>query len=688
MKNVKLKFFVVLIVLVVVASFCVSCADNKEQFKLIDDEYVYNESDFATEMAKTKDNNVEFAKSGNLNFNVIVYPSQIDDLQLDKDGGVVRKDRHKVELKNSAKFMAEALCKMTGHENVEVVASGTAYSGKAIVLKWDTSIADETQGQGYKLNIGANEIVIASSTLQGLSNGIFSFLEDKLGCMFVATDYDYIPTLKDINLAGGESLDIPDIKWRYVYGYEAERHQKGIMGESSLKEDYFDWHTKVRLNGAGCDDWFNWCHTSFVYISPEKYFKDHPEYFSLYHGRRCYEQGPVSGQLCYTNEDVYRIISEQVLQEMAENPDLHVWDVSQMDTWINRGVGCQCKNCKAIDDREGTPMGSILAFVNRLAKEVKEKYPDNYISTLSYNYSVKPPKNMVPEDNVIIKLCLMPGDSASSLMNPTSKVAKTDKKIVEDWSKIAKNIVLWEYDVNFSNYTMPHPALAYVEENHKFLKENNTYGIFHQMAHSKGGIDAELSSYVYAKSMWDVEVDCSKLMAKYMQVYYGKAASKMTEYYNTMYQDVLSSGRTMYIYDSPTTVATKYFSHSRVSNYLKLLEEAKTLESGNAEIANRIDKSKLGHLYLRASAFGLNTKERRAALDEYKNICDKNGITIFREAGYNDVETFYKKTNSRITGDVWIVVGSVLGGVLLICGIVGLIVWLKKKKLKKKEVGK
>lgn len=680
MKKLAEKFFIVVSVLVLIATICVSCTNKNDILELIDSKYLYNETEFVADMAKQKDNNVEFAKDNKLMFDYIVYPSEIDNLSYSESGGVKREDRHKVELKNTAMFFAQALLNMTG-DSIQVVSETAYNSGKAIVLKIDKNVSAETKGQGYKLDIAIEKITFVSDTLQGLTNGVYSFLENKLGCMFVSTDFDYIPKLATINLNKETILDVPDIQWRYIYGYEAERHQK-----DNLDEDYLDWHSKIRLNGAGGDDCFNWCHTSFVYIKPDEYFEEHPEYFSLYNGKRCYEQGPVSGQLCWTNEEVYQIISSKILQEMKENPDLHIWDISQMDTWINRGVGCQCENCKAIDNQEGTPMGSILAFVNRLAREVKEHFPNNYISTLSYNYSVKPPKTMKPESNVIIKLCLMPGDSASSLQNPTSKVAKEDKKIVEDWGKIADNLLIWEYDVNFSNYIMPHPALTYVQENHKFYLENNTYGIFHQMAHSKGGIDAELSSYIYAKSMWDVDINCSELMAKYMQVYYGNASNKMIDYYNTLYKDVLSSGQKMYIYDSSTMVSSKYFSQSKVSKYLSMLNEAIEIVGDESVLADRINKVKIGQLYLRATTFGVNVKERTNALDELKTLCDKYEITIYREAGPNDMETLYSKTKSNITASVWIVVGSVCGGVIILGGIVGLIIWIKKRKQKKNEM--
>lgn len=674
------KSLVVVLLLVFVISACVSCANNVERLNVIDSNYVYDEGKFANEMAMQKENNVAFVVGNKLLYDYIVYPIEIDNLTLTEEGGVSRVDRYKVELKNTIIFFADCLFKMTG-DTIKVVADTAYNSGKAIIIKEDFTLESETKGQGYKLQIAENSIVIASDTLQGCTNGIYSFLENNLGCMFVAADYDYIPKLSDINLSATTIVDTPEIKWRYVYGYEPERHQK-----DNIDLDYLDWHSKIRLNGAGCDDWFNWCHTSFVYISPEEYFDTHPEYFSLYNGKRCYEQGPVSGQLCWTNEDVYNIISEKMFKEMEENPDLHIWDISQMDTWINKGVGCQCENCKAIDKQEGTPMGSILAFVNRLAREVQEKFPNNYISTLSYNYSVKPPKNIKPESNVIIKLCLMPGDCASSLSNPQSTVAKKDNEIVAEWGKIADNLLIWDYEVNFHHYLMPHPALAYVQENHKFYIENNTYGIFHQMAHTKGGIDAELSSYIFAKSMWDSDIDCSKLISKYMQVYYGKAASKMIEFYNTVYDDVLAANKKMYIYDSPTMVSIKYFSHGRVSKYLDLLNEAISMADNDTVITGRIDKVKIGQLYLRATTFGVNVKERTDALNELVEICENQGIEQFREWRPNDIDTLYKQTKANITASVWIVVGSTIGAVAIACGITALVFVLKKRKSKKESV--
>ena len=55
------------------------------------------------------------------------------------------------------------------------------------------------------------------------------------------------------------------------------------------------------------------CHTFAGLVPPDKYFKEHPEYFSLVSGKR--QDG--YAQLCCTNEDVIRLCTEGILQRHA-----------------------------------------------------------------------------------------------------------------------------------------------------------------------------------------------------------------------------------------------------------------------------------------------------------------------------------------------------------------------------------
>lgn len=666
-----LKIIVTIVLILGVSLSLISCNKLPENYHNVIGDYEYNESVFAAAIASVKPDNVCLANEGVLLFNKIVYPSFIADIEKDENGNAVPADMQKAYLVYAVKFMASTLESMIG-DKPEPVASDSYSGGAAIRVILNENIADETQKQGYKLIIASDGISIISDELQGLTNGIYSFLEDKLGCMFVSTLSDYIPSLATINLGAEEYVDTPDISWRRVNSSEAK--------------DWYTlppWSSKLRLNGATDFGWYRWSHSSFDLLSPEEYFDEHPEYFSYVGGKRTYKQGPVSGQLCWTNEDVYDIISEKVLSEMAENPDIYIWDVSQMDTWINRGVGCRCDNCKAIDDAEGTQMGSLLTFINRLADEVADKFPNNFISTLAYNYTAKVPETLRPRDNVIIKLCLMPGDSSSEIANAESGPQKDSNEIISDWGKIAKHILIWDYNVNYKNYLLPHPALNYIAENHRFYIDNNVYGIFHQMAGTNGGVDAELTSYLMAKSMWDSDIDLSALAAKYLTVYYGKAAPQMVEYYNDLNRSAVNSPYPMYIYDMTDIAAIKYLPSHKIKDYFKLFDEAFIAADGDEILISRIRKAKIGILYTKATAFSLDISGRKAALNELNEICTANGIKYVKEDKDNSLESYYNKTMSMIYAAPWILLGIILVTVSLILGITILVLRIKKKKRNK-----
>lgn len=600
----------------------------------------YSEAELAKQISTIKNDDVAFAENGKLLFPKIVYPDNLDEIEFDESYEYDYTQRYRVELKNSAVFFKNAIEKITG-DSSELITKSIYNGEKAIILEIDESL--KISRQGYVLDINENNIRISSVFEQGITNGIFSFLENYLGCMFPAPDCDYIPRLSDIHFSKVHIEDEPDIMWRSVYTQSSEKDPSHYN-----KKDYLGWHTKLRLNGAGSDDLGNGCHSSFNYISPDEYYKEHPEYFSFYMGRRIYKQGPVSGQLCWTNEDVYKIISEKLFRQMEENPEVHIWDVSQMDTWINRGVGCKCKKCREIDKREKSQMGSLLTFINRLADECAQRFPNNYISTLAYNYTVKPPKHIRPRRNVLIKLCLMPGNAASSYANPSGKWAKNAHNVVRKWSKIADNIMIWDYNVDYHGYFIPFPLIRSMSENNKFYIDNNAYAIFHQMAYETRAQDAELHAYLFSKLMWDKRANVEVLARKYLDVYYQEAADYIAKLYNLVDKNIQKSAQPLYIYAQPDAYRAGYLSDRCLKEYANILDEALNAVKDNEELTERVRREKLGILYVKAKKFSFDTKGRLKALDEFYEICKENAITDILEGKPNYIEEFYKTTKKEI----------------------------------------
>lgn len=624
----------------------------------------YDEKAFLNELSSEGEKKVCISDNGNLLFNYIVYPDELF------SGGT---DRYIQELESAVEFLSTALETMTGGETELVSRSQyDEKGGKAFILETDETL--DVGNGGYSLNVSQQSIEIKAKDFSSLSGGIYAFLEDKLGCMFVSPEYDYIPKSNTVWVDECQIKHTPSIEWRYVYSYEAD-----IRKNEDGSENYGGWNSKLRLNGAGSNDWYAWVHTSFTYVSPDEYFAEHPEYFSLYRGKRTYKQGPVSGQLCWTNEDVYNIISQKVLQQMRENPDIHIWDVSQMDTWESRGVGCACDKCKEIDEREGSQMGSLLTFINRLADDVAKEFPDNYISTLAYNYTQDPPKNIKPRDNVIIKLCLMPGDCASSYANPNSSDSEKANNLVSDWGKVAKHIVIWDYNIDFHNYLMPYPILDMLKENNDFYIENNVYGIFHQMSADKGGDFSELNSYIFARLMWDKNTDVQEVFNKYLTVYYGNAAPYIAQYYGELDENVVSSGNGLYIYAKPWQYSTSYLSTKNIDKYLEIFENAKQA-ADDETIIKRVEKAQTGALFSKAYQFSTDMKGRKNALDEFMRICKENNITSLIEGEQNgdELQNFYNTKTREIKSTPFIIAGICLVLIALVSFVVAVILHRKK----------
>jgi len=95
----------------------------------------------------------------------------------------------------------------------------------------------------------------------------------------------------------------------------------------------------------------------------------------------------VSGyvQRCLSNPDLMKLAIDRVRQWLKEHPEATIIDISQNDT----GNWCQCPQCKALDDAEGSPSASILKFVNTIAEALEGDYPQIRFETLAYQYSRK-----------------------------------------------------------------------------------------------------------------------------------------------------------------------------------------------------------------------------------------------------------------------------------------------------------
>lgn len=260
----------------------------------------------------------------------------------------------------------------------------------------------------------------------------------------------------------------------------------------------------VTQEQGGAIEIYGFCHTFERLCDPKLYFERHPEYYSEIDGVRI-PAGNVfdrpCAQLCLTNRDVLRIVTENTLKNIAEHPECTIFDISQND---NCGY-CRCAACSASDEEEGSPSGTLLRFVNAVADEVKKVYPGVLLQTFAYQYTRKAPKITKPRDNVIVRLCSIEACFRHPLNDPDCKHnVREFANDMEDWRKISKKLSVWDYATNYDCYYAPFPNFEAVRENIRYFADCGAVHVFEEDTPGTYTGDLNpLQAYLIAKLLWN-----------------------------------------------------------------------------------------------------------------------------------------------------------------------------------------
>ena len=373
----------------------------------------------------------------------------------------------------------------------------------------------EDDNEGYTYRTVGDNIWIYGGKKRGTMYGVYSFLENEFGVRWYTMDYTKIPKANSWRLKNLCHSEEPVARFRFDQYYNV---------------DHGDWQAHNKCNSAywvdenrygGLSSYWEG-HTFRIFISPEGYFAEHPEYFSLREGVR-----RPDAQLCLSNPEVLQICIDKMKYTIATNPLFDIYSMSQNDN----PFPCLCDKCRAIEEQYGGHSGLLLWFVNQVADAIKPIYPDKYIGTFAYMYTRKPPVGIVPRNNVVIRLCSLECCRAHPIEECEHN--RSFMSDIENWSKIAPNIYIWDYVVNFSQYVAPFPNFNVLAENIRTFMKYNVMGIRQQANYqSVGGEFSEMKAWVISKLLWNPYQDTRKLVSQFINDYYGEAASCIQQYFD------------------------------------------------------------------------------------------------------------------------------------------------------------
>lgn len=478
--------------------------------------------------------------------------------------------------------------------------------------------------EGLMIQSRGGDLLLAGNR-RGVLYAVSVFLEDYLGCRWFTADC--------MTYAKTGTIPIPEISRRYVPPLEyRETDYPGHRAVPFAMRCRFNGtNTALEEKHGGKIEYHHFVHTFNSLVPPDQYFDEHPEYFSLVDGKRLRERT----QLCLTNPDVLRISIERVREWLRERPDATIFSVSQND-WLNP---CQCPECSALVEQEGSQAGPLLHFVNAIADDIKDDYPDKIIDTLAYQYARKPPLYVRPLPNVTVRLCSIECCFAHPIA--TDPFNNSFVEDLQGWSRICKRLSIWDYVISYDHCLAPFPNLHVIQPNIKLFIENGVTSVYEEANYfSRGGEMARLRTYLMAKTLWDPGCDHTKAINEFVAAYYGAAAPQVRQYVNLVHEGFRKGeGPHVEIWGSDPL---DYMPSDFVARAQALFSKARRAVRDDPALLSRVRLAHLPVLYMVLRGAGVYSEQEDALVDEdvpegadwlgeFRAVVEAEGITHYRE---------------------------------------------------------
>ncbi|MCX7426084.1 MAG: DUF4838 domain-containing protein [Planctomycetia bacterium] len=498
---------------------------------------------------------------------------------------------------------------------------------------------------GIVVKTAGDNLVLAGHGKRGALYAVYTFLEDNAGCRWWTSTESFVP--KKPTLAVGK-LDVvyaPKIRIREAY------YRDAFNGVFAARSKCNGNSPGVAPEYGGHERFAMFVHTFFPLLPPEKYFGQHPEWYSEIDGKRKHEQT----QLCLSDDEMRKELTRNALTVLRNDPGAGVISISQND-WHGR---CQCAKCRAVEEEEGAPSGLLLRFVNAVAEDIEKEFPDVLVETLAYQYTRTPPKLVKPRQNVVVRLCSI----ECSFVQPLATGPQNEKfrNDIEGWSKIAPRLYVWDYVTNFSNYILPHANLRVLAPNLRFFVDHNVMAMFEQGDAGCGvGDFVRLRAWLISHLMWNPNRDEKALVREFLEGYYGPAAPHLEAYLNRINDAGERSGVYLSCFMNDTS---GWLTLDDLNEAVRLFEKAQAAVAGDPVLASRVRRERmpLDHVWLQrypalrreAKQSGkefLGPKDPAAAAAEYIKLAHEFDAGHYREGQPFSTEEENLKRRFRAPG--------------------------------------
>lgn len=494
--------------------------------------------------------------------------------------------------KYAAERLKYYLDEITGADIPTVTDSDAEYKITVGTAKEEASSPDGS----YTIASTENELVIRGAGNKGAINGVYAFLEQFCGCHWYEAEVIIIPENAALAVPAGINIEyVPFFEYSETDTMSARDPEfsiaNGLTG-GIYKNLSPEQGGEVEYIGSSSHTLVN------QFCKPEDYFEEHPEYYSLVDGVR------TGSQLCLTNGDVKDIVTAEALALLEEKHDpeatLQILSITQADN----GLYCQCENCRALDEVNGSQAGTVLTFVNEIAARIKAagNYGNVAIDTFAYQYSRKAPTDVVPRDDVIIRLCSIECCFGHTLDDPKCDANKKFMQNLKEWSEICDRLYIWNYNLNCDESINIYANFGVLQRDTQIFYEHNVKGIYQQGVYYIAESDAEfgeMKTYLLSKLMQNPYLDFGEEMLGYLNGVYGPGGKYLKEFIDIVTDHAVTDYKHLYL-EEDSRFSLPGMMPWEISRCNELWEKAKA-EAKSEEQLQQILRSELCWRYWKCS---------------------------------------------------------------------------------------
>lgn len=454
---------------------------------------------------------------------------------------------------------------------------------------------DDYSSEEWSIQGTQGELFLSGGDARGVLYAVFCFLEEFLDIHWWNPFEEYLPDPSEYEFSHIELKGKPFFIMRELCRGEQYANDAGKFSiRNRLNRSLFDVFT-AEWGGSYNYGSPSSGHSYHAYIPPAEYGETHPEFFALWEGKRL---ATTHNQLCLSNDTLLEVIWDKMVKciekdekdasDKCVNPPA-IYDFSINDSWMY----CQCDKC-AKEIKQSGHSGQALRFVNILAGRLKKIRPQLFLSMFAYYNTAEPPlDDTKAEDNVIVRLCDTFSNCMASIYSPENQKYRNQ---VEAWKKITRNLIIWDYSINYREETipLPYPNEYLYPEIHKFYADNNVKGIFWEHEYVDVADMHDYKVFLECKYLENpYREDFKDLQHLFMVKYYGIAAPQIINYRELLWQAVQKNHPVLAGFGCVRS-DFNYIDLDTLIAIQKEFETARTLARDDAALQWRIKRARLG----------------------------------------------------------------------------------------------